>query len=62
VGGRVKPGCDVNLFGAIGISIPDLYLVDDSKGYTEIRSFHTGSGYHSWTLYAAQIPLVPLVP
>lgn len=38
------------------------YLVDSSEGYTVMRPFGEGSGYHSWTLYAAQIPLVPLVP
>ena len=38
------------------------YLVDGSEGYTVMRSFGMGSGYHSWTLYATQIPLVPLVP
>ncbi len=38
------------------------YLVDSSEGYTVMRPFGEGSGYHSWTLYASQIPLVPLVP
>ncbi|HPR34529.1 MAG TPA: hypothetical protein PKY64_02555 [Anaerolineaceae bacterium] len=38
------------------------YLVDSSEGYTVMRPFGAGSGYHSWTLYATQIPLVPLVP
>jgi hypothetical protein len=38
------------------------YLVDSSEGYTVMRPFGEGSGYHSWTLYATQIPLVPLVP
>lgn len=38
------------------------YLVDGSAGYTVMRPFGEGSGYHSWTLYASQIDLVPLVP
>jgi hypothetical protein len=38
------------------------YLVDSSDGYTVMRPFGEGSGYHSWTLYASQIELVPLVP
>lgn len=38
------------------------YLVDSSEGYTVMRPFGEGSGYHSWTLYASQIELVPLVP
>jgi len=38
------------------------YLVDSSEGYTVMRPFGMGSGYHSWTLYATQIDLVPLVP
>ncbi len=38
------------------------YLVADSAGYTVMREFGMGSGYHSWTLYASTIDLVPLVP
>lgn len=38
------------------------YLVDGSEGYTVMRPFGAGSGYHSWTLYTTQIELVPLVP
>lgn len=38
------------------------YLVEGSEGYTVMRPFGAGSGYHSWTLYASQIDLVPLVP
>lgn len=38
------------------------YLVPDSEGYTILREFGEGSGYHSWTLYASEIPTVPLVP
>lgn len=38
------------------------YLVDSSEGYTVMRPFGEGSGYHSWTLYATQIDVVPLFP
>ena len=38
------------------------YLVPEAEGYTIMREFGAGSGYHSWTLYASQIESVPLVP
>jgi len=38
------------------------YLVSEPEGYTIMREFGQGSGYHSWTLYASQIESVPLVP
>ena len=38
------------------------YLVEDSEGYSTMRPFQQGSGYHTWTLYAEDIPIVPLVP
>ena len=38
------------------------YLVEDSAGYTVMREFAMGSGYHTWTLYASLIELAPLVP
>jgi hypothetical protein len=38
------------------------YLVEGSDGYSTMRPFAEGEGYHTWTLYAEDIPLVPLVP
>jgi len=38
------------------------YLVEGSEGYSSMRPFAEGEGYHTWTLYTQDIPLVPLVP
>ena len=38
------------------------YLVAGSDGYSSMRPFAEGEGYHTWTLYTEEIPLVPLVP
>lgn len=38
------------------------YLVEGSEGYSSMRPFAEGEGYHTWTLYTEDIPLVPLVP
>jgi hypothetical protein len=38
------------------------YLVAGSEGYSTMRPFAQGEGYHTWTLYADLVPLVPLVP
>lgn len=38
------------------------YLVEGAQGYTTMRPFIEGDGYHSWTLYAPDIELEPLVP
>lgn len=38
------------------------YLVEGSEGYSTMRPFLEGEGYHTWTLYTEEIPLVPLVP
>ena len=38
------------------------YLVTGSEGYTSMRPFQEGDGYHTWTLYTTQVDLVPLVP
>jgi hypothetical protein len=40
----------------------NFYLVEGSEGYTSMRPFVEGEGYHSWTLYMEEIPIVPLVP
>lgn len=38
------------------------YLVEGSEGYSSMRPFAEGEGYHTWTLYVADMPPVPLVP
>jgi hypothetical protein len=38
------------------------YLVEGSEGYSTMRPFLEGDGYHTWTLYIEDIPLVPLAP
>ena len=38
------------------------YLVDSSEGYSSMRPFLEGEGYHTWTLYTEDVPLVPLAP
>jgi len=38
------------------------YLVEDAEGYSTMRPFLEGDGYHTWTLYTGDVPLVPLVP
>jgi hypothetical protein len=38
------------------------YLVSGSEGYSSMRPFAEGEGYHTWTLYTDEIPVVPLVP
>jgi hypothetical protein len=38
------------------------YLVEGSEGYSTMRPFLEGEGYHTWTLYTEDVPLVPLVP
>lgn len=38
------------------------YLIEDADGYSSMRPFLEGDGYHTWTLYTEDVPLVPLVP
>lgn len=38
------------------------YLVEGGEGYSTMRPFVEGEGYHTWTLYTEEVPLVPLVP
>jgi len=38
------------------------YLVSGSEGYSTMRPFAEGEGYHTWTLYVDEVPVVPLVP
>lgn len=38
------------------------YLVEGAEGYTTMRPFIEGDGYHSWTLYTPDVELEPLVP
>jgi hypothetical protein len=37
------------------------YLTDSSEGYSSMRPFVEGDGYHTWTLYT-DIEVVPIVP
>lgn len=39
----------------------EFLITMDQAGYTVLREFLGGEGYHSWTL-AYDIPLVPLSP
>ena len=54
VGKMIHEGADGN--GEV------FYLVEGSEGYTSMRPFQEGDGYHTWTLYTTQIDPVPLVP
>lgn len=38
------------------------YLVEGSAGYSTMRPFAEGDGYHTWTLYTSDVPVVPLAP
>ncbi len=38
------------------------YLVEGDAGYSTMRPFLEGEGYHTWTLYTEDMPIVPLVP
>jgi hypothetical protein len=38
------------------------YLVEGSDGYSTMRPFAEGEGYHTWMLYTSDVPLVPLAP
>ena len=38
------------------------YVVEGGEGYSSMRPFVEGEGYHTWTLYTEEVPLVPLVP
>ena len=38
------------------------YLVEGSDGYSTMRPFLEGDGYHTWTLYTEDVPLATLVP
>jgi len=38
------------------------YLVEDAGGYSSMRPFLEGEGYHTWTLYTEDVPLEPLAP
>jgi hypothetical protein len=38
------------------------YLVDGEEGYSTMRPFLEGDGYHTWTLYTDFLAPVPLVP
>jgi len=38
------------------------YLVEGSEGYSSMRPFLEGDGYHTWTLYTDDMPVVPLAP
>lgn len=54
------PGSSYTHSGASGLG--EEFLINaDSAGYTVMREFQGGEGYHSWTL-GMDIDLVPLVP
>lgn len=38
------------------------YLVAGDEGFTTMRPFQAGSGYHTWILYSQLVDAVPLVP
>lgn len=52
VGTLVNSGVDGN-----GVNF---LLVEGEEGYSTMRPFQHGSGYHTWTLYTVTIPNVPL--
>jgi hypothetical protein len=53
------PGASFTHSGASGLG-EEFLITDDSVGYTTMREFQGGEGYHSWTL-TMDISLVPLV-
>lgn len=56
-----SPGAEYEHTGANGMG-EVFYLTSDVNGFTTMRPFQAGSGYHSWTLYSQGIEYVPLVP
>ncbi len=54
------PGSAFTHSGASGLG-EEFLITDDSAGYTTMREFQGGEGYHSWTL-TMDVDLVPLVP
>ena len=55
------PGAEYEHIGEIGLG-EVFYLTSDVNGYSSMRPFQAGSGYHTWTLYSQGIEVVPLVP
>ncbi len=53
-----SPGAEYEHTGANGMG-EVFYLTSDVNGYTTMRPFQAGSGYHSWTLYSGPVPLSP---
>ena len=53
------PGSAFTHSGASGLG-EEFLIIDDSNGYTVMREFLGGEGYHSWTL-SMDVSLVPLV-
>jgi hypothetical protein len=56
-----SPGAEYEHTGANGMG-EVFYLTSDVNGFTTMRPFQAGSGYHSWTLYSQGIEYVPLSP
>ena len=55
------PGAEYEHIGEIGLG-EVFYLTSDVNGYSSMRPFQAGSGYHTWTLYSQGIVVVPLSP
>jgi hypothetical protein len=53
---------DVPGLGLMSHSGEIFYLVEGSEGYSTMRPFAQGEGYHTWTLYVSEYPTVPLAP
>ena len=56
-----SPGQTYEHTGADGLG-EKFFLVSGSEGYSTMRPFLAGSGYHTWTLYSQLVEVVPLVP
>lgn len=56
-----SPGAEYEHTGEIGLG-EVFYLTSDVNGYSSMRPFQAGSGYHTWTLYSQGIEVVPLSP
>jgi len=55
------PGAEYEHSGENGMG-EMFYLTSDVNGYSTMRPFQAGSGYHTWTLYSQGIENVPLSP
>jgi hypothetical protein len=55
------PGAEYEHTGENGMG-EVFYLTSEVNGYSSMRPFLAGSGYHTWTLYSQGIEVVPLSP